>query len=163
MSKNPVFGVMSLMLAAAVLSLAAAPVAGAVVGPTVVFTPAGTAVLTPAGTKVSLTFLDPVDTGKAASGDRVRFKVAADVIVNEHVVIRQGTALVGTVKEVGHPFPQNAGFANITSLDVRAVDRTMVGLKDVRVSAPLFGGNIRVAAGDPATTSTKADVTIKVP
>ncbi len=151
MTKTPVLSVMGMVLAAALLSLVAAPVAAA------------TPVSTPAGTKVGLTFLDTVDTAKAASGDKVHFKVAEDVIVNRQIVIKKGTTLTGTINEVGHPFPQNAGFANISFLAVTAVDKKLVDLTDVRISAPLFGGNIQVPAGTFVTTSTKAEVTIKVP
>lgn len=151
MSRNLVPSVIAIVLAGAVLSFVAAPVSGAMV------------ILTPAGTKVGLTFLNPVDTAQTASGDNVHFKVAADVIVNGHVVIKNGTTLTGTVNQVGHPFPQNAGFANISALAVTAVDKKTVRLQDVRVSAPFFAGNIRVPAGTLVTTSTSADVTIRIP
>lgn len=153
MSKTPVPHAMAVVLTVAVLSLTlmAASIAAA------------TSVFTPAGTKVGLTFLDPVDTAKAASGNKVHFKVAEDVIVNRQIVIKKGTTLVGTINEVGHPFPQNAGFANISFLTVTAVDKKTVDLTDVRVSAPLFGGNIQVRVGTFVTTSTKTDVTINVP
>jgi hypothetical protein len=143
--------IMAIVLATAALSVAAAPVAGALV------------ILTPAGTKVALALLDPVDTAQAATGDVVRFRVAADVVVNGRVVIRSGTRLVGTVDKVGHPFPQNAGFANIGALAVRAVDKRIVRLHDVRVSAPLLGGNIRLQPGALLATSTMTDVTVRVP
>jgi hypothetical protein len=120
-------------------------------------------ILTPAGTKVGLTYLDPVDTAKAAPGDKVHFNVAADVIVNGYVVIKSGTPLTGTVNKAGHPFPQNAGYANISDLTVSAVDKKTVALKDVRVSAAYFHGNIRVAVGSLVTTGTTADATVRVP
>ncbi len=151
MSRTPILSMVAVVLAGAVLTFGAAPVSGAMV------------ILTPAGTTVPLTFLDPVDTAKAAPGDIVHFKVAADVIVSGHVVIKNGTRLVGSINDAGHPFPQNAGFANVTALAVAAVDKNPVSLKDVRVSAPLFAGNIRVPSGALATTSTKTDVTIRVP
>ncbi len=160
MSKNPGFSVLAMMLAAAMLSLVVGPVAATTSVPPAVLT----SVHMPAGTKVALRFLDPVDTAKAASGDKVHFKVVEDVIVSEHVVIKKGAMLTGTVNEAGHPFPQNAGYANISSLAVTAVDKkTAVALTDVRVSAPLLGGNIQVPAGTFVTTNTKADVEVKVP
>jgi hypothetical protein len=142
---------MALVLAAAVLSFVAIPVIAA------------TQILTPAGTKVALKFVDPVDTAKAVRGDVVHFRVAADVIANGHTVIKAGTGVAGSVIAVGHPFPQNAGFATISSLAVRAIDhKTSVPLKDVRVSAPMFGGNKRVPAGSLTTTTTKTDVVIRI-
>lgn len=150
MSKSPVFCAIAVVVAAAVLS-ATVPVSGAVM------------ILTPAGTKVGLKYLDPVDTAKTAPGDKVHFKVAADVIVNGYVVIKSGTVLAGTVSKAGHPFPQNAGFATISGLTVNAVDKKTVALKDVRVSAAYFHGNVRVAAGSLVTTGTTADATVRVP
>lgn len=167
MPRNPVLNVMAMVLAAGVLSLAAVPVAATTPAPKPappVSMPALTEVLMHGGTKVALKFLDPVDTAKAASGDRIRFKVVEDVIVDGHVVIKKGAMLTGVINETGHPFPQNAGYANIGSLTVIAVDKkTVVGLTDVRVSAPLLGGNIQVQVGTAVTASTKADVTLMVP
>ena len=151
MSKSPIRRGIAIALAATALSFMVTPVA------------AKTSVLTPAGTKVGLAFLDPVDTAKAKSGSTVHFQVATDVVVDKHIVIKKGTTLAGTIKTVGHPFPQNAGFADISLLAVSTVDRKMVNLNDVRVSAPLLGGDIRVPAGTVVTTSTKADVMIDLP
>ncbi|HEX4835920.1 MAG TPA: hypothetical protein VFW01_06260 [bacterium] len=149
MSKSPVLRVTAIVLAAAVLSFMATPVTGALMS-----------IVTPAGTKVGLAFLDQVDTGKTKSGDIVHFRVDANVVVKGHIVINKGTALTGTVNAVGHPFPQNAGFANIGSLSVPAVDKKVVSLNDVRISAPMFGGDIRIRPGTHTETTTKQDVTI---
>ena len=151
MSKTPALSVMAIVVALALVSLVAAPVVAA------------TPILTPKGTKVGIKFVDQVDTAKAATGAMVHFKVIEDVIVDQHVVIKKGTVLTGTINQVGHPFPQNAGFANIGHLAVTAVDKGMVPLNDVRVSAPLLGGDIRVKPGTYVTTTTSTDVTIKVP
>jgi hypothetical protein len=140
---------MSIILAFAVLSLAAARVT------------ALTSLLAPAGTKVGLTFLDPVDTAKVKPGDKVHFRVDANTMVKGHVVIRKGISLTGTVKSVGHPFILHAGYAIITHLAVATVDKKTVDLNDVRVRARLFGGDIRVRPGTHTKASTKKDVTIK--
>ena len=150
MTRSPGFCAIAVVVAAAILS-AAVPVSGAVM------------ILTPAGTRVGLKYLDPVDTAKTTPGDKVHFKVAADVIVNGYVVIRSGTLLTGTVNKAGHPFPQNAGFANISGLTVTTVDKKSLTLKDVRVSAPYFHGNIRISAGALVTTGTIADASVRVP
>jgi len=151
MSRASVLGLIACMLAGTLLSLAAAPVA------------AQTTILTHKGTKVYLTILDPVDTAKASRGDKVRFKVAQNVVVDEHVVIKKGTWLVGTIKQVGHPFPQNAGFANISSLAVLTIDRKPVALHDVRIGASVFGGDVQVSAGTLMSTTTKADAMVTIP
>lgn len=148
-SKTPVLSITAIVLAIAVLSFVAAPVTGALMS-----------IMTPAGTKVGLAFLDQVDTGKTKSGDTVHFRVDANVVVKGHIVIGKGIALTGTINAVGHPFPQNAGFANISSLVVTAVDKKIVGLNDIRISAPLFGGDIRIRPGTHTVTTTKQDVTI---
>jgi hypothetical protein len=150
-SRNPVLSAMAVLVATMLLWLVTTPVSGAVM------------ILTPAGTKVGLTYLDPVDTVKTTPGDSVRFKVAADVVVNGYVVIKHGTLLKGTINKAGHPFPQNAGFANITGLAVTAVDKKTVTLNDIRVSAAYFHGNIRVPAGALVTIGTRVDATVRVP
>lgn len=152
MSNTLVLRGLAVMLAVAVLSFAAAPVTGAM-----------TMLLTPAGTKVGLSFLDPVDTGKAKAGDKVRFIVDHPVMVKGHVVIQKGATLEGTVNAIGHPFPQNSGYANIGSLTVTAVDdKSIVTLNDVHVSAPLFGGDIRVKPGTHTVTTTRKDAYVSV-
>jgi hypothetical protein len=147
---TPVLRGLAIVLAAAVLSFMT------------VSATAQMALLAPAGTKVGLAFLDQVDTGKTKNGDKVRFIVDANVMVKGHVVIRKGTTLEGTVNAVGHPFPQNSGYANISLLAVPAVDKRTVGLNDVRISAPLFGGDVRVRPGTHTVTTTKKDVVISV-
>lgn len=151
MSRNAALGATAVVVLLAFVSLATAPVSGALM------------ILTPAGTKVALKYLDLVDTAKTRAGDGVRFKVAADVIVEEHVVIKSGTEVTGTVSKTGHPFPQNAGFAVISGLAVTAVDKKAVALKDIRVSAKPFAGDVRVPAGALVTTGTTADATVRVP
>jgi hypothetical protein len=143
--------VMALIVALAVLSFAAATVSAAVT------------VLTPAGTKVALKFMEPLDTATVKSGDTVRFHVAADVVIDGKVVIRRSTPVRGTINKVGHESVLNSGFANISNLAVMAVDMRHVTLKDVRVSAKIFGGNKRVSAGALVTTGTMKDATIMVP
>ena len=150
MSKRAAVSVMAIVLAAAVLSLAAARVT------------ALTALVTPAGTKVGLAFIDPVDTSKIKPGAKVRFRVDANTKVKGRVVIRKGTTLTGVVNRVGHPFLLHAGYANISRLTVITVDGKTVGLNDVRVRARLFHGDIRVRPGTHTRTTTKKDVTIKI-
>jgi hypothetical protein len=143
--------IMALVVALAILSFAAATVSAAVT------------VLTPAGTKVALKFVDPVDTATVKQGEPVHFHVAADVLVNGKVVIKMSTPVTGTVNKVGHESVLNSGFANITNLAVIAVDMKTVRLKDVRVSARVFGGNKRVHPGQLVATGTMKDITIRVP
>lgn len=64
---------------------------------------AGTPVLVPAGTRVPLTFLARVDSRTARQGARVRFRVAADVIVRRQVTVRAGTPAQGVIVAVEPP------------------------------------------------------------
>jgi hypothetical protein len=141
----------ALVVAIALLSFATATVSAAV------------RILAPKGTKVALKYMDQVDTATIKPGDVVHFHVAADVLIDGRVVIKRSTPLIGTVNKVGHESVLNAGFANITNLGVMVADMKTVQLKDVRVSAKIFGGNKRVPAGALVTTGTIQDVTVLVP
>lgn len=125
--------------------------------------PASAAILVPQGTKVGLTFLTPVNPTTGHKGDQVHFQVAADVIVDRHVVIRNSTMLTGTINQVGHPSIANQAFAVISFLAVPAVDKQPIRLKDIRVSAGLFGGNLNVKPGQfvQTTTLSNAHVSFK--
>ena len=119
-----------------------------------------------AGTQVGLTFVDPVDAAKTTQGDKLRFTVTADVIVNRLIVIRQGTPLEGTVTKIKRP----GGFDNTAAvtlgfLSVSAVDDKPLVLDDVVVQPPawIFGGNVIVAPGGVVTARTKSDATVGVP
>jgi len=125
--------------------------------------PAAAAILVPAGTPVGLTFLTPLNSTTAKLGDKVRFKVTADIIISQHVVIKQGTMATGTVNQAGHPALQNNAYANISFLSVNGVDGKPVRLKDIRVSAGLFGGKIQIAPGDFVQTTTMADAMVSFP
>ena len=151
MSRTPLLNIMALVVPLALLSFAAPTVFAAVT------------VLTPAGTTVALKYMEPVDTATIKPGNTVHFHVAADVLIGGKVVIKRSTLVTGTVNKVGHESVLNAGFANIGSLAVLAVDFNHVPLKDVRVSAKIFGGNKRVPAGELVTTGTMKDTTIAVP
>jgi hypothetical protein len=110
---------------AAVLLALALPVAGAA---------AGTSVYMPAGTKVGFEFIDPLDTGTAKVGQKVRLKVVADVVVNRHVVIEKNAPLTGVVT-----YAQNKGAfgqpsrATLGHLAVIAVDKKPVSIHDIVV------------------------------
>jgi hypothetical protein len=128
--------------------------------------PASISVPVLAGTQVGLTFGDPVDAAKTAQGDKVRFTVTADVIVNRLIVIRQGTSLEGTVTKIKKP----GGFDNTAAvtlgfLSVTAVDEKPLVLDDVVVepSSKIFGGNVIVAPGGVVTARTKNDAMVSVP
>jgi hypothetical protein len=180
MRTSTVLHLTALLMVATALSLPVAP------------TSAATSVYAPMGTQVGLLFITPVNTSKIATGNKVQFKVAADVIVNRYVVIRRGTTMTGTVTRVQKPgmYGQSAGMT-ISLLAVTAVDRRPVNLTDVIISsdtvknrggaagasvagaiilgpvgllagALVRGGDIQVPAGTEVTQTTKTGATIRV-
>lgn len=64
---------------------------------------AATTVSVPAGTRVALQFRSGLDSSTAKEGQRVNFRVAANVIVNRLVVIREGASARGTITDVTPP------------------------------------------------------------
>ena len=154
---------------------------------------AATPVYVAAGTKVGLEFVDPVDTGTARVGQRIRLKIVGDVIVNRHVVIRKGAPLTGIVT-----FAQNTGAfgqpsrATLGHLAVIAVDNKPVAINDAKIvpnetndrigaaaasaaggillgpigllgGGLVRGGHVVVPAGAVITEGTREAVTIRVP
>ncbi len=150
MTKSRAVGMMAIVLAAAMLSLAADRVT------------ALTKFFTPAGTKVGLAFLDPVDTSKVKPGNHIRFRIDANTKIKGRIVIHKGGRLTGTVTKVGHRFLLRSGYVTISRLAVTTVDGRTVSLNDVRVKAPLFHRDIRVRPGTHVKDTTKKDVTVVV-
>lgn len=126
----------ALILAAAVLAVPAAPV------------PAATPVWVPRGAKVGLRFLNTIASDKIASGARVNFKIAANVIQNRLVVIRAGTPATGKVTEVKKPgiYGQDAQVV-IGFIAVNGVDGRPIKLSDVVVSKATISKSRAGAAG----------------
>jgi len=112
---------------------------------------AATPVYVAAGTKVGLEFVDPVDTGTAKVGQKVRLKVVADVIVSRHVVIRKGAALTGIVV-----YAQNKGAfgkpskATLGHLAVIAVDKKPVPIREVSIVPDATKSRVGAAAASTA-------------
>lgn len=181
MRTSAILHLTALLMVATALSLPVAP------------TSAATSVYAPMGTQVGLLFVTPVDTSKIATGNKVQFKVAADVIVNRYVIIRRGTPMTGTVTNSQKPgmFGQSAR-VTIGLLTATAVDRRPVTLSDVIISsdtvqnrggaagasvagaiilgpvgllagALVRGGDIQVPAGTEVTQTTKTAATVRVP
>lgn len=157
--------------------------------------PAGatTSVDVPKGTKVGLEFLTPVSTATASVGNKVNFKIVADVLVGRSVVIKAGTLLTGTVTSCtragrfGKPAKMTIGY-----LAVNAVDHKPLALTDVMISPDhtqrakavavatgvsllahsawgilaggvVKGGNVEIQAGAAIGVTTETGATVKVP
>ena len=137
MQRHAIVGSVAILIAAAMLAL---PLARA---------SAATAVVTPAGTKVGLEFTTPLDTQTARSGDKVQFRVVADVIVGRLVVIQKGVEVTGTVTSVRKPTVFGVSSRVLIGfLSVNAVDKKSVTLNDVVISP----NNTKKISGDGAAT-----------
>jgi hypothetical protein len=68
------------------------------------------ATLVPKGTDIRLSFDDGVSSKTAKIGDKINFHVVDDIVIDGQVVIKKGTAAVGTVTDVakGRRFGVNA-------------------------------------------------------
>jgi len=101
---------------------------------------AGVSVYVPASTHVGLEFMTPVYTATAVNGNTVNFRIAADVIVNRYVVIKQSTPLTGTVTSATGPgrFGRPARVM-IGYLSVKAVDRRPLALNGFEISPQRTG------------------------
>jgi hypothetical protein len=177
MQRHAILGSVAILVAAAVLALLFIPAS------------ATTAVVTPAGTRVGLEFATPLDTQTARNGDKVQFRVVADVIVGRRVVIQKGVEVTGTVTSVRKPTVYGISSRVVIGfLSVNAVDKKPVTLNDVVISpnntknvggaaatvaetillgppgllggAVVRGGYVKVPAGAIEAASTKAAVTI---
>ncbi len=109
---------------------------------------AATQVFVPAGTKVGLQFVTPVDSGKIATGAKVRFRVLQSVLGGRHVVIRAGGPVIGIVTEVTKPgiFGRSARVV-VGSLSVLAVDGRPLPLRDIVISKATVSNSRLGAAG----------------
>ena len=123
MQRHTILGSLAILVAAAVLALPFAPASAA------------TAAVTPAGTKVGLGFATPLDTQTARSGDKVQFRVVADVVVGRLVVIQKGVEVTGTVTSVRKPTVFGVSSRVVIGFQsVNAVDKKPVTLNDVVIS-----------------------------
>ena len=180
MQRHTILGRVATLVAAAVIAL---PFTRA---------SAATPVVVPTGTKIGLEFTTPLDTQTAGKGDKVQFRVVADVIVGPLVVIQKGVQVTGTVTSVRKPtmFGVSSRVV-IEDLSVNAVDGKPVTLNNVMISpnntkhiagadaatvaetilrgpagllggAVVRGGYVKVPVGAVEAASTKATVTIMV-
>jgi hypothetical protein len=108
---------------------------------------AATTVSVPAGTRVALQFRSGLDSSTAKEGQRVNFRVAANVIVNRLVVIREGASARGTITDVTPPgvLGKSAriiiSFVTATAVDSRPVRLSSIYItpNDVREAKDVAG------------------------
>ncbi len=104
------------------------------------------ATIVPKGTDVRLAFDHDVSSKTAKIGDKVEFHVIDDVVVDGQVVIKKGSAAVGTVTDVakGRRFGVNARM-KIRLDPIAATDGTMVPIA-ARLKGKMTGGSTDKAA-----------------
>jgi hypothetical protein len=108
---------------------------------------AATTVSVPPGTRVALQFRSGLDSSTAKEGQRVNFRVAANVVVNRFVVIREGASARGTITDVTPPgvLGKSAriiiSFVTATAVDGRPVRLSAIHItpNDVREAKDVAG------------------------
>lgn len=104
------------------------------------------ATLVPKGTDIRLSFDDGISSKTAKIGDKIAFHVVDDIVVDGQVVIKKGTAAVGTVTDVakGRRFGVNARL-KIRLDPVAGTDGTLVPIA-ARQKGKITGGSTDKAA-----------------
>ena len=108
------------------------------------------------GTKFSVRLLEPLSSGTADEGQTVSFEVVDDVLLNDIVVIKQGTPVKGTIIDAQAKRRMGrAGRLSYTVTETRSADRQAIKL---RATQERSGGS-HVAA----TAVTTAAIAVFVP
>jgi hypothetical protein len=86
----------------------------------------------PKGTKVPIRFTQTISSETAEKGQRVRFVVHDNVVVNRDVVFRRGATVIGMIGDVGKPgqFGTN-GNVNIVNVRATATDGKPVKIHNI--------------------------------
>jgi len=134
MSRNVWIRLASLAVGALLLALSVAP--------------GSAAVPVPAGTTVGLKLLNTLDSQHLPQGSQIHFKVAADVLVDRHTIIRAGAPATGTATKVSKPGVFGSSSQVIIGLlTVTAVDKKPLKLQDVKINADSLKKNVAGAVG----------------
>jgi hypothetical protein len=119
---------------ATVTQPAPVPAPAMIVTPTVAITPV-TAVFSvvPDGTEVDLKLAETISSARAMVGQRIRFTVSKDVVVNGYVVIADGALAVGTITKADpKKWAGRSGKLEMSLQDVTAIDGTKIDLTGSR-------------------------------
>jgi hypothetical protein len=82
------------------------------------------------GTRIAVRLMHPLSSETAQNGDPITFEIAEDVVVDDQVVIRQGTPVKGVVVESAAKRRMGrAGNLSYTLTETRTVDRQVVRLR----------------------------------
>jgi hypothetical protein len=87
----------------------------------------------PDGTEVDLKLAETISSARAMVGQRIRFRVAKDVVVNGYVVIVDGALAIGTITKADpKKWAGRSGKLEMTLQDVTAIDGTKIDLTGSR-------------------------------
>jgi hypothetical protein len=109
---------------------AAPPAPATIITPAVAPAPVtkGVSVI-PDGTEVDLKLAETISSARAMVGQRIRFTVAKDVVINGYVVIPVGALAIGTItKASAKKWAGRSGKLEMSLQDVTAIDGTKIDL-----------------------------------
>ena len=83
----------------------------------------------PDGTEVDLKLAETISSARAMVGQRIRFRVAKDVVINGYVVIPVGALAIGTITKADpKKWAGRSGKLEMSLQDVTAIDGTKIDL-----------------------------------
>jgi hypothetical protein len=113
---------------------ATAPVPATIIAPAVARAP-GTKVISvvPDGTEVDLKLAETISSARAMVGQRIRFTVTKDLVINGYVVIPVGALAIGTITKASpKKWAGRSGKLEMSLQDVTAIDGTKIDLAGSR-------------------------------
>ena len=111
-----------------------APTLSTIITPAVALAPVtkGFSVV-PDGTEVDLKLAETISSARAMEGQRIRFTVAKDVVINGYVVIPVGALAIGTVTKASpKKWAGRSGKLEMSLQDVTAIDGTKIDIAGSR-------------------------------
>ena len=119
---------------ATVTPQAPAPAPATIVTPAVAPAPVTKVIsVGPDGTEVDLKLAETISSARAMEGQRIRFKVAKDVVVDGYVVIQTGSLAIGTVTKASpKKWAGRSGKLEMSLQNVTAIDGTKIDLSGNR-------------------------------
>jgi len=110
------------------------PAPATIITPTVAPTPVTRGVsLVPDGTEVDLKLAETISSARAMEGQRIRFTVAKDVVINGYVVIPVGALAIGTVTKASpKKWAGRSGKLEMSLQDVTAIDGSKIDIAGTR-------------------------------
>ena len=113
---------------------APAPAPATIIAPAVAPAPMTKAIsVVPDGTEVDLKLAETISSARAMVGQRIRFTVAKDVVINGYVVIPVSALAIGTITKASpKKWAGRSGKLEMSLQDVTAIDGTKIDLSGFR-------------------------------